>query len=95
MQIEELSAKFGKGVDLLQEFTLEKILAEPGSLVQPKFDPLAESTIRIEKVRMNIPSKVANDAATLRGGKLLREEGVTDLDLRFQPGGRIQATGKN
>lgn len=93
MQIEALTARFAPGVDLLGEFTLEKILAEPGSLIQPSFDPLQDSPIQVEHVKMSIPAKVANDAARLRGGKMLRDEGINELAIAFQPGGRIQASG--
>lgn len=93
MQIEHLTARFADGVDLLKEFTLERVLAEPGKLLQPSFDPLADSPIRVEQLRMSLPCTVMNKAANLRGAQLMREEGISDLELRFQPGSRIQATG--
>lgn len=93
MQVEELTAQFAPGVDLLKEFSLERILDDPTRLLQPALDPLVESPIRIERLAMSIPAQVANDAARLRGGELLKKEGLSDLDISFEPGGRVRATG--
>lgn len=93
MKVEELTAQFAPGVDLLKEFSLERILDDPTRLLQPALDPLVENPIRIERLAMSIPAKVANEAARLRGGEMLKKEGLSDLNISFEPGGRVRATG--
>ncbi|GMU57899.1 MAG: hypothetical protein AMXMBFR33_70450 [Candidatus Xenobia bacterium] len=93
MHFDELTARFDPSVDLLKSFTLESILASPDKLVTPDLDPLQKTPITVERLRMSIPSKVAQQAATVRGADMLEREGLHDLHLRFAPGGMVEAVG--
>ncbi|MCE7873470.1 hypothetical protein DYH09_24275 [bacterium CPR1] len=93
MHLDELTARFDPSVDLLKSFTLESILASPGKLITPDLDSLQKSPITVERLRMSIPSKVAQQAATVRGADLLEREGLRDLQLCFAPGGMVEAVG--
>ncbi len=93
MRFEELTARFDPKVDLLKSFTLEGLLASPDNLITPDLDPLQKSPITVERLRMSIPSEVAQQAATVRGGETLEKEGLRELDIRFAPGGMVEARG--
>lgn len=93
MHFEELTARFDPSVDLLKGFTLESILASPDKLVTPDLGSLETSPITVERLRMSIPSKVAQQAATVRGAEMLAKEGLHDLHLRFVSGGMVEAVG--
>ncbi|MEW6283108.1 MAG: hypothetical protein AB1758_31130 [Candidatus Eremiobacterota bacterium] len=93
VSIDRLKLKLDKHTDLLKGVTLETFLASPGKMLLPSMDPLTSSAITVEDLRVTVPSATANEAVRLRGAEVLQEEGISDLNLRYLPGGGIEAEG--